>query len=46
MTQRIEPPGIHDPALREIARVLEPCGRLHIDDILFQKAVPRTNREV
>jgi len=32
-------------ALREMARVLKPTGRLQIGDILVQKAVPETARQ-
>jgi ubiquinone/menaquinone biosynthesis C-methylase UbiE len=34
-----------DAALREIARVLKPGGRLQIGDILVQKAVPQSAKE-
>lgn len=34
-----------DAALREMARVLKPGGRLQIGDILVQKAVPQSAKE-
>ena len=34
-----------DAALREMARVLKPGGRLQIGDILVQKEVPRSAKE-
>ena len=34
-----------DAALREMARVLKPGGRLHIGDILVQTAVPQSAKE-
>jgi len=34
-----------DGALREMARVLKPGGRLQIGDILVQKAVPQDAKE-
>ena len=35
-----------DAALREMARVLKPGGRLQIGDILVQKPVPQDAKEV
>ena len=34
-----------DAALREMARVLKPGGRVQIGDILVQKAVPQSAKE-
>jgi len=34
-----------DAALRQMARVLKPGGRLQIGDILVQKAVPQSAKE-
>jgi SAM-dependent methyltransferase len=34
-----------DGALREMARVLKPAGRLQVGDILVQKAVPRSAKQ-